>query len=438
MKPTDSADATARALDLLPNGDPAAADPRFLRDPRMVEQARQVREAAADVWLALSPIHVAPPDVLQSVLAQVAPQLPTPKPERRRLLIATAAAGWAAAAALLICLWPEQERVPSAKPSITKRSMPEHSGSTSQTAAAHTRSGSTRDARLRGEILRLRQRLDSLRDQRVSGSPRVIALRSPGASARDPEETRRKVQSILTNALRTALEAESGTASDPASLVIERGWPAGGLPVPRDGGFVRHRSFPESMWKELGLLRSEDGSYYDGTSDMVWLPDSEGRGFIGRKRNDADDLAVFHSLENDSSSRPVQRPRSLPEGFIVEDPAEQHAEVVIDQIPPPAEGRQHVIILTDSEGRTETIPMTRPDPASSEEPLIASNSARDHDPGGASTLPLGNTETTTASLSNGTLILTIPTLHGLGSFQLVERPLIANGQPDQVIVESQP
>jgi hypothetical protein len=39
---------------------------------------------------------------------------------------------------------------------------------------------------------------------------------------------------------------------------------------------------------------------------------------------------------------------------------------------------------------------------------------------------------------SGTLYFTIQNTGGLGSFQLLERPLIPNGQPDRIIVEGSP
>ena len=73
MNPADLADATARTLDLLPPDDPARSDPRLLRDPALAEEARLTRETAAAVWLAVSPLCVAPPDLLQSVIAEIQP-----------------------------------------------------------------------------------------------------------------------------------------------------------------------------------------------------------------------------------------------------------------------------------------------------------------------------------------------------------------------------
>jgi hypothetical protein len=47
MNPSDLGDATARALNLLPPGDPASSDPRLARDSQLVEEAKRARETVA-------------------------------------------------------------------------------------------------------------------------------------------------------------------------------------------------------------------------------------------------------------------------------------------------------------------------------------------------------------------------------------------------------
>lgn len=444
MKSTDLADATARALDLLAPGDPAATDPRLLRDARLIEEARLTRETAADVWLAVSPLHVAPPDVLQAVLAEIDPARPARAAIDHRRLKGLAITGWAAAAAVLVCLWPDSgEKTPPPEVSLALKNPSVAPVDAPSDAPSDAPAGirSSRDGRLRTEILRLQNRLADVRDDRKTASPRVIALHTPGTAVRSAEDARRRVQAILTNALRAALEAESGASSDPASLVIERGWLAGGLPAREDGGLVRHRNFPEHSWRELGLLRSGDGTYYDAASDLVWTPDPKGYGFIGRQTTPADDLTAYQAEDDGPSATPTRQPRTEPQGFIVENPADQTAEVIIDQLPPPAGGGVHVILLTDSSGNTETIPIPPPaPPAGQEESLIARNFDPGDDPGTISTSLLQNLSSnfSVGSNSAGTLIFTIPSTNGLGSFQLVERPLVPNGQPDKIIVEGSP
>lgn len=432
MKSTDSADATARALDLLPPGDPAGSDPRMLRDPQLIAQARATREAAADVWLAVSPLHAAPPDVLQTVMRKIAPPIPVRPGMGRRLHTVIAVSGWAAALALLISLWPEAGKAPGA---ASVRETPQGPAvRRGQPQALVPAVRYPRDGRLRAEIARLQERLAEAGESRKSTAPRVIALSAPGAVNRSPEEVRRRVQAILTNALRAAMEAESSSPSDPASLVIERGWLNGGMLKAGTDGVVRHLNFPEHAWLYYGMLRSQNGSYYDSGNALIWVPDPDGYGFVGRSVTAGDDLAGFHAGEGDSPGHRVApaRPGALAEGFIIENPAERTAEVIIDQVPPAAEGYQHLIVLADVSGNTETRPVEASVsigvPAALQNTSTA-NFGSSQQAGGLAVRNLSE---------SGTLHFTLQDTHGLTSFQLLERPLIPNGQPDRIIVEGSP
>ena len=89
-------DATARALDLLPHDDPARSDPRLVRDAKCLEEIRATQEAAADVWLATSPLRAAPPEVLSSLMSKVESR--TPLAHRNvKFFPWLAASGWVAA-----------------------------------------------------------------------------------------------------------------------------------------------------------------------------------------------------------------------------------------------------------------------------------------------------------------------------------------------------
>ena len=352
MNPTDLADATARALNILPPDDPAHSDPRLLRDPALAEQARLTRETAAAVWLAVSPLCVAPPDLLQSVMAEIHPLAAATSGKPRRYLTWLAASGWAAAAAIAISLWPVP--LTSLSPTATHTTAREtqtHREMLEKTAPNPT----PRDGRLRDEVIRLQKRLATLRDDSAQRTPRVISLTAPGAVPRTQEEAQQRVQAILTNALRSALEAASAAQADPASLVIERGWPPGGLTVPDDGGVIRHRHFPEQSWQELGLARSANGDYYDASRSTVWSADPEGRGFIGRKTTGNEDLARF-TKEPDPITAPT-KPRAAPEGFIIENPVDRSTEIFVENVPNLPPGKQLIVRLTDEDGRTTDIPL---------------------------------------------------------------------------------
>jgi hypothetical protein len=441
MKSTDSANATARALDLLPPGDPAATDPRLLRDPKMIAQTRATREAAVDVWLAVSPLHAAPPDVLQSVMGKIAPPESVRPKASRRLQSVIAASGWAAAIVLLVCLWSKPAPAPAAAHSRQASRTPNASPDQTQ-AAAVSEIRIPRDGRLRDEIVRLRKQLSEASETRKTTAPRVIALNAPGAAHRSPEEVRRRIQVVLTNALRSALEAESASPSDPATLVIERGWPEAGMLKPEADGLIRHLNFPEHAWRENGLLRSENGSYYDSQNSLIWTPDPAGYGFVGRSIQEKDDLAGFHPHESEAPAEqiPPARRNPLPEGFIVENPADHTAEVIIENIPPPAAGNQHLVVLSDSSGETQTLSI--PQAAQNDTSPVVQNTTtpaiQDTGPLTANVAQLTEWPVVVNMGATGSMYFIIKPAGEMSSFKLLERPVIANGQPDRIIVEGNP
>lgn len=395
MKPDDLADATARALDLLPPTDPARTDPRFLRDAKLAREAHMTRETAADVWLAVSPLCVAPAEALHEIMETIRPPASN-KFAGRKLLPWLAASGWAAAAMVALLLWPRAaEQKATDERSVSAQPHDNPVASDFPTVA--------RSSRPRDEILRLQTRLADMREARRGELPRVMSLNAPGSARRSAAEANQRIQAILTEALRSALEAESGAPTDPASLVIERGWPVGGVNVADDDAIIRHRNFPEHAWRELGLERSDSGDYFDPLHDMLWTKDPEGRGYLGRKIASEEELIGFHNGQ-EPANEPVF-PRTTPEGFIIENPLLKSAEVVIDQVPPPAEGSAQYFVWTDSTGAANSLPLTSV--------------------GGVQNF-------------SGTLITTIPNSGNVTSFQLVERPLVPNGQSDRIIVESGP
>jgi hypothetical protein len=435
MNPTDLADATARALDLLDSNDPANSDPRLFREPCLTNETRLTREAAAAVWLAVSPLHVAPAEVLPELMEKIGrSRMPGPKNDSR-LMPWLAASGWAAAAALAMILWPRE--VPSEAENkgsgLTQKLVLSEKHHENPLPPTYPTS---REVRIRHEIARLQERLTTAQRDRANLTPRVISLTAPGTPHRTEEESRKRVQTILTDALRSTLEAESAASSDPATLVIERGWLPRGLPLPADDGIIRHRNFPEHAWLEMGLLRSESGEFYDSAANTVWSADPAGRGFIGRKATADEDISRFS--DNPDSSPPIAvKPRTVPEGFIIKSAEADTAEVVIDQVPAPAAGTQHFVIVTDPSGHTETIPVTPTDPA----PLPDGQkflAQSDLTPAGVGQQQSVGVMSLEGVINFGTIVLTLQNFSSTNSLQLIERPYVPNGQPDKVIVESGP
>jgi hypothetical protein len=437
MTRPDREDAVARALDILPPGDPAASDPRLLRDPALAEEARAAREAAADVWLAVSPLRAAPPDVLHSVMDKIG--LPQAAPPERKLKLAPllAASGWAAAAAIAICLWPRGTQLQNPGSVVIRESPPATKASNRDTASPLVPSAvaGPEAARQQREIERLRKRVAALREVEAASSPRIMSLTAPGKPRLSAEETHQRLSSALISAFKSILEAESGAPGDPAALVIQRGWLPEGLVVPDDGRAIRHLNFPEDSWQAHGLLRAPDGSYLDQARQIVWTREGTGGSvFVGRKTTGETDIAAYKPPDEADPVVALAN-RTEPEGFVVEDPVNGNAEVLIDQVPQPAEGTRHEIIWQDASGASGSIPVNSVAAANRAGGFSAPGGPHFYGNSAAQAGGAGNASLTPIS-AGGMMLFTIPNVNGLTSFQLVEVPLIptSTSVPARIIV----
>lgn len=421
MPPNNFEDATAKALDLLPPDDPARSDPRLVRDATCAEVIRATHEAAADVWLATSPLRAAPPEVLSSLMSKIEAKAPLAR-RNVRFFPWLAASGWVAAA-IAVMLWPRESRSTD-RIVVMERAVEGGVREAEANTPPAMDAAGRRDRRLHRELLNLQSRLAQAEEKARMAAPRVLSLSSPDAIQRTPEEARQRLSSIIKGALQSTLEAESGAPDDPAGLVIERGWLPDGLALADGDGAIRHRNFPEESWQELGLHRSDDGSYFDPVRHLIWSPDEEGRGFIGRRADDSDDLNAYlpadESIASASSSL-----RTQPEGFLYEDPESDFAEVVIDQVPPPAEGCELLVEWTDASGVRSTMKVADSLAAAVESPAVAKT---------APVAGIASAAAGTIGQGASTLMFTLPNSGGVTSFQLVEVPLLPNGKPRKVIV----
>jgi hypothetical protein len=376
-------DAVARALDLLPEHDPARTDPVFIRNVALVREAAAARETAVDVWLTVSPLTAAPAGMLERIMEKLPQPLSeaeaaVPVSVRGSSLARTllAAGGWAAAI-VMACLWYGYDRAAEKQDSagkgndredaidgdpVSSRWMP---GDASRRPAGRPAPTAGADRRLQ-EILRLRAALE--REEGREKAPRIKILSPPGSMADRGVETRGELRRMLVNALRSTLEAETGAPGDDAVLVIERGWPSGDLIHLEDGATIRHRNFPEALWLDLGLLRADDGSYLDPVGNLIWSPDSEGRGFIGRRTVEGEDLGRYQRIapEGNTPAEPASpAPQSNPfvqvepGGFLIENPVDASVDVVIEGVLPPAEGEQHWFVWTLPDGSVHEEPVLR-------------------------------------------------------------------------------
>lgn len=444
MNKPDREDAVARALDILPPGDPAASDPRLLRDAALQAEARAARETAADLWLAVSPLCAAPPDVLHSVMDKIGAAPAAPESLRRlRLAPLLAASGWAAAAAVTICLWPRNpgaERAPAIATAPVEP--PAKSGNRGgKNTAGPLDAVAARNQQWQQRVDQLRNKMEVLRHDDWASMPRVMDLSAPGAVQRSPEEARQRVFDILVNALRNSLEIASGAPGDPADFVIERGWIPQSLDLPTEDLVLRHRNFPEASWAELGLRRSDEGSYYDPARQFVWAPDAQRGGFIGRMAPADFDPSAYKEPTPDQTAAIAKLTQpSDPEGFVIEDPVTRKAEVVIDRVQPPKDGYTHQIHWTDASGASGTIPVqsgstTMSAGVSGAIYLVGS----DGQPfaitpgfwgqGGIVGQNVLGTFYNSSGLIPATVVANFSTTAAVTSFELVETPIVQDGQP---------
>jgi hypothetical protein len=282
-----------------------------------------------------------------------------------------------------------------------------------------------------------------------------MSLTAPGMPQRSAQETNQRLSSALVEALKNSLQAESGAPQDAASLVIQRGWLPEGLVAPENGKAIRHLNFPEEAWQEHQLLRADDGSYLDPARQIVWTRDGDGRAFEGRKVTEETDIAAYKVPEESGENTAVASlgPRTAPEGFVIEDPVTHQAEVVIDQVPAPAEGNQHQIVWQDASGASGTLSVESVSVAmgsassGSVRPFAVGNgngNANGHGNGNgngngnghgnASGNGNGNGASVTQYSVGGMLLYTLPNVSNLTSFRLIELPIVPNGSPPRVIV----
>ncbi len=443
-------DATAKALDLLPHDDVARSDPRLVRDAKCLEEFRATQEAAADVWLATSPLRAAPPELLSSIMSKV--EARTPLAHRNvRFFPWLAASGWVAAA-ITFLLWPRDgERAPAlvkVDPPVYLPPQATRSGAAAAPAAETApvelpalpdRRVIPHDRRLREELLRAQAQVTSLEEQGAFSAPRVLGLHSPNSLQPEPEEIQRRVVAALADALGSLLELESGASGDPARLVLQRGW----LPEVfslSEGEYIRHLNFPANAAADYGLMVSEDGSYYDEAKEMIWSRDENGRGYLGRRATAEDNLAAFHVPDNEAlaDNKTAMAVRTEPEGFVIEDPESNTAKVLIDQVPPPAPGYEQVVIWTDAAGNEGKLPVQNHlMGAPTATPSGVVPSAVTTKEGSATAGVCIPVLPSMAQAGAGRLFFSLPDSNGVKSFRLIELPAVANGSPPKIIVSGE-
>ena len=443
MKGTEREDAMARALDLLPTDDPARSDPRLVRDVALVEEARATREAAADLWLAVSPLRAAPPDLLPSVMEKIGLPVVTAN-RRQRYFPWIAASGWAAAAVVAVSLWP-QRHAPGpgvvAGPAPTKS--PAAAGSPVFPTVPPAEEFRTPERQRRDELMRLRNTVADLREEQSVSAPRVMSLTAPGLIEPTPEEARERVWGVLTRALRHSLVTGRGRASAGGgqNMIFDAGLPDASA-FADENTVLMHLNFPEDSWQEFGLLRSDAGIYYDPSQQVLWVPDGAGFGFFGKKTPEAEIEAEVYKAGPEVQDIASVGHRSEAQGYVVEDPLTKKAEVFVDGVQAPGEGTKQVLKWTDAAGNSGELEVGTMSASAGANPgmLIAGNNSVIAIPNGAPAFPTLSQPQLQANSANGSqgtfmIMASLSCPSSLASFELVEVPVAANSKkPKRVIV----
>ncbi|MDB6079958.1 MAG: hypothetical protein JWO82_3705 [Akkermansiaceae bacterium] len=365
MKERKHEDAVLRSLGILPDRDAANSDPSFLKNPELTAEARTARETVVDTWLAVSPLQVAPPGILEGIMTKVRPKMETATPRRRITWpLALAATGWAAALALGLMLVNRENvsrTLSTGTESGERHSKPERLQE-KELSGAPVRTGPTpsaADRKMQDEIARLKR---SIEEQESHGSlPRVRGLAAPGMVAATPEKARDDLRRVLVDALRSSLEAETGAPGDPAALVIERGWLPAGFPPIEDSQIIRHRHFPEEDYQQYGLMKTGEDTYYDSSNKLIWERDPDSRGFIGRKAAPTDKAPEIKTenadpkLQPQKSTVPQKLAQNPPSGILIEDPDSRSATAVVEGVAPASEGTSQVAVFTLSSGQSVSL-----------------------------------------------------------------------------------
>ena len=326
---------TLRALDRLPPAVAHDLDSELAQNPELSAELRATEDAIAAVWHAASPLRSAPPEALAAIHKKLHPVRSRPA-----LPIALASLGWAAAIALAFVQFTRPSTSPA--PATSAPTIAAENPTPEPSFQPLSRDIAPRPKRPRIEpdpqletIRQLRHELIALR-ARKSG-PRIRQLHAPGSPpSTNPDERNRALIELLTAALTNNLARHIET---PATLVVEDGWLGADFANLPEDGIIRHRAFPADHFSDYGLLRSEDGSFYDPASGLLWTPAQDGGGYLGRVAPTDLDLAFFDATP---PAPPIVDPASPaeikdnPSGHLGQVAPTDHAVPSLDKSTPPA------------------------------------------------------------------------------------------------------
>lgn len=318
---------TLRALDRLPPEDARELDSLLADDARLAAELRATEETISALWYAASPLLPAPAGSFEKIQARL-------HPLRQRHLKASAIAisGWAAALALVAVLMARQE---PANPAALASNLPPASAAplpvvASKKASAARLGNDEPQRKLRETVLALQQNLRTARSE--SAGPRVRALRSPNASASAiSDDPSRDLRDLISAALTENLARLTET---PTTLTVETGWtPEAFAALPADS-LIRHRSFPVENYFNFGLLRAENGDFYDPSTHLLWTPAADGGGYLGKLAAAGQDLTIFKLPPTGSLPEVLGKTQNPdPSGYLVQGAAAGEATLIIGNLP---------------------------------------------------------------------------------------------------------
>ena len=327
--------------------------------PDDVATAREVQDVAALTWLAVAHLQPAPESIWRGVQSQIIPT-GTSNPTRSRWQFPITYGGWAAAAALAVCWW-LQGKPPAILPGFKNIS---HEGLkviettiVKKTSPDSTQPSGQEDSSLRDELLQLRQRLaNAARQPDIPGlhRPAIVDLRAPGQTegAPSPGGAAARLQQLVTRALQRDLILRD--SRDGSDIVLERGWPTTNW-LPNDSGHtIRHLSFPADRWEELGLWKSA-ALFYDPATSLTWAPAPDGLGYLGSVTPTSPDPGGFtkpRPKQELAAPSTAPKPQSKPSGYLVSEPGNADATLLLSDLPPLPEGGQQFVIASNANGVT--------------------------------------------------------------------------------------
>ena len=351
---------------LLPPADDSSLPPD-LSDA----EARMLRDTAALAALAFSPGVPAPEGVLEQARLRIRQHSRRPAVARHVLTWS----GWAAAAACVL-LWPRtrgEDRADNADGRMGQGAGPLAAGNKQAGRSPGDAAGSGGDihsvprekfATLPGITSRnvstasaddLRKELERMRSAQnarftpAPGLARTVVVEMTGSGSREKPRTTLTPERV-SDIMAAGLSGEGGApvklkpGSRPSELILEGALPPlGFLDLPEEMT-LRHRSFPADDWENQGLIKSEDGRFYDAAGKILWEPSTGGE-FTGRRVPEGFDTAPFSAPRRNDAAQTETGSDAV--AYTLFDETTGTGSILISNLPEVPEGFAYQLWLTD-------------------------------------------------------------------------------------------